>query len=172
MKILCDRFGDICGEPFSRDEQAHPSSSWEDWISAESRRRYVVYSHRSLPAWPWLQFLSRSQHNLTTLRVACLWFLIDRVVCVKIGTPCETTQHFRSLPLPGHKSLWEANTHSVWRLEYDTWGTMRNQGIGRFGDLIDAHKRAGELVDASRLDVWNAGADSLSILLNIATTMV
>lgn len=106
------------------------------------------------------------------LRVACLWFLVDRVVCVKTGTPCETTQSFRALPLPSHKSLWEANTHSVWQSEYDAWCTMHSRGLSRFGDLIDAHKLAGDMANARRLDVWNAGADSLGILLNIATAMI
>jgi hypothetical protein len=40
VKILCDRFGESCGESFSQDERAHPSPNWEDWIFAESRRRY------------------------------------------------------------------------------------------------------------------------------------
>ena len=106
------------------------------------------------------------------LRVACLWFLVDRVVCAKTGTPCESTQRFRALPLPSHKSIWEADSHTVWQSEYDIWGTTYSRGLSRFGDLIDAHKRASDKSHARKLDAWNAGADSLGILLNIATGMI
>jgi hypothetical protein len=110
--------------------------------------------------------------EMLLLRVACLWFLVDRVVCAKTGTPCESTQRFRALPLPSHKSIWEANTHSVWQSEYDRWGMIHSRDLSRFGDLIDAHKRAGDMANARKLDAWNAGADSLGILLNIATAMI
>jgi hypothetical protein len=110
--------------------------------------------------------------EIPLLRVACLWFLVDRVVCAKTGTPCESTQRFLALPLPSHKSIWEANTPTVWQSEYDVRGTIYSRDLSRFGDLIDAHKRAGDITHARKLDAWNAGADSLGILLNIATAMI
>lgn len=94
------------------------------------------------------------------------------MACVRTGTPCETTQRFRALPLPSHKSLWEASTHSAWQSEYDALSTMHSRGLSRLGDLIDAHERAGDIANARRLDVWNAGADGLGILLNMVAATV
>ncbi|KAF2143513.1 uncharacterized protein K452DRAFT_225511 [Aplosporella prunicola CBS 121167] len=140
---LHDRFRHLCNEVFCEEEQWDPSPIWEEWIFAESRRR-----------------------------VACLWFLIDRVVCVKTGLHCNASEGFRELSLPSTKFTWDANTQCSWQAEYESCRMMRGTSMSRLGELIDAKQGDKDSSNARRLDVWNSGIDTLGTLLNLATAFV
>jgi len=145
FQILSEAFMKLCDEPFCLADLYSPgSTTWADWIFAESRRR-----------------------------TACVWFLLSRVVCVKTGITCDATERFRSLPLPCAKSLWEARTEEEWVEEYKMCGgAVSHAGLDSFGDLMEANERLKEVSYARRLDVWNANADKLGTLLNAAVSTV
>ncbi|KAH6670595.1 hypothetical protein B0J14DRAFT_99524 [Halenospora varia] len=140
---LCESFRQIYHEPFSLTEVEKPSSNWDDWVFAESRRRS-----------------------------SCLWFLIGRIVSIRTGIQCDAVHAFRIIPLPSPKSMWEARCASEWEAERDHACRNLNHGMATFGDLIDAHREATQQSNARTLDIWNAGADNLSSLLNLAIAMV
>ncbi|KFY25268.1 hypothetical protein V493_04730 [Pseudogymnoascus sp. VKM F-4281 (FW-2241)] len=143
-QVLCDSFRALCNEPFCQDERLYPSSCWEDWVFAESRRRTVL-----------------------------VWFLIAQTVRIKTGVPCDTLNGFRALPLSSPKSLWEARTRSAWQLEYEGYKSMQRMSMDVFGDLIDACKESDVGSSKTlRLDTWNANADNLGILLSLGAAMI
>ncbi|KAH8596289.1 hypothetical protein B0O99DRAFT_620021 [Bisporella sp. PMI_857] len=142
-QILCDSFRKLCNEPFCQDERLYPSSSWEAWIFAESRRRTVL-----------------------------VWFLIAQMVRVKTGVPCDIINGFRALPLCSPKSCWEAKTRSVWQSEYDVYKSMPRMDLDVFGDLIDACKQSDVSHNIMKLDTWNAKADNLGMMLSLSAAMV
>ena len=156
------RIGSITHNELS-DELSNPSSSWEDWIFVESLRRCVICSifvYLSNLCW------------LGLCRFSHLWFLIGCVICIKTGVACDPTQSYRSLPLPGLKSVWEAQTHSAWKLEYEANHHLHTSGLVTLGDLIDVQKAGYSMSNAQKLDKWNAGVDNLGSLLNLIETMV
>ncbi|KAL7786457.1 hypothetical protein V8C43DRAFT_289921 [Trichoderma afarasin] len=86
FEALCDQLKKMQFEPFYRDESINPSLSWDEWRSAESRRR-----------------------------TACVWFLMSRIVAVKSHSHyCTITDNFRMLPLPAPKAQWEAQSEIAW----------------------------------------------------------
>jgi hypothetical protein len=162
---LCESFKSLCNQPFFQDERKSPSSSWEAWIFAESRRRYG----------PRLDF--PVVHPLSPLtnhrrRTVVVWLLIAHMVHIKIGVPCDTFKGFREIPLPAPNSLWGARTRLGWQSEYELYKTMPRMGLELFGDLIDACGQSGVGANRMKLDAWNATVDSLGILLNLAVAMV
>ncbi|CAG9948022.1 unnamed protein product, partial [Clonostachys rosea f. rosea IK726] len=106
---LCDNFKDVCKEPFYQHERACLSSSWEDWVFAESRRRTAI-----------------------------VWLLMTQMIHIKIGVPCDSFPSFRDVPLSSPKSLWEARTRSQWEKEYRIYKDSPVGGLDVFGDLYDA----------------------------------
>ncbi|WYZ41113.1 hypothetical protein EsH8_V_000008 [Colletotrichum jinshuiense] len=119
--------------------------TWEDWILDESRTR-----------------------------IASVWFLVAQVASVKIGISCVVLETWKELPLPCHKAQWAATTRESWEEETYALRNHRKRGPNPpcFEGLLRCHQNAGEAKNAERLDVWNAGADSIGNLLNLATTMM
>ncbi|KIW04396.1 hypothetical protein, variant [Verruconis gallopava] len=86
---VCERLIALCQEDgghFSYDEHTHPSTSWDDWVFAESRRR-----------------------------TACVWFMMSLVFSLQTGVRCATLEDFRLLPLPAAKLQWEASDALSWQ---------------------------------------------------------
>ncbi|KAF2495287.1 hypothetical protein BU16DRAFT_385713 [Lophium mytilinum] len=146
LHTLYMSFKDACVGSTFQSELSSPSLNWEDWILAESQRRLC--------------------------RLAHLWFLIGCVICIKTGIPCDPSQSYRFLPLPGLKSLWDAPTESAWELEYEATRILHTSGLETLGDLIDAQNSRYSPSNAQNLDKWNAGVDNLGALLNLVSTMV
>ncbi|KAJ5174778.1 uncharacterized protein N7482_000655 [Penicillium canariense] len=143
-QTLCGRFRALCQGPFSLPEQTHPSRGWPDWVFAESRRR-----------------------------VACIWFLIGQVISTKTGIPCDTSEEYHCLPLPGGRSLWECRTNQGWEAEYsETQTTIPGRQLTYFGDLMEAQKANGDPSMIHKMDSWNAEADTMGFMLTLATAMV
>lgn len=90
QNVLCTRFLENNNFRFCNSEQTHPSSTWEDWIYAESRRR-----------------------------VSLVWFLITRTIVVMPKTDCHTTDTPETLPLPAPQTQWEARTRAAWHKELE-----------------------------------------------------
>ncbi|KAF7590323.1 hypothetical protein BBP40_002973 [Aspergillus hancockii] len=144
FQLLCEQFRKICAQPFALDEQANPSQTWQEWIYSESRRR-----------------------------VACTWFIISRVICVKTGIPCDTTEVYRAIPLPSSQSLWAASCPEMWDSEYRASQVRYcRPRLAYFGELIEAQRNPGDAMMAQKLDTWHAGADQLGFMLMLATAMV
>ncbi|TVY83748.1 hypothetical protein LSUE1_G001156, partial [Lachnellula suecica] len=143
--ILCEGFRNMCNQPFCQDERLYPSSSWEDWIFAESRRRTLL-----------------------------VWFMIAHMVQIKTGVHCDVhvSSAFRSFPLSSPKSLWEAKTRSAWQAEYDEYTSMQRMDLDVLGDLIDAHRQSDVRANRRKLDTWNSQSDNLGILVTLGVAMI
>lgn len=111
-------------------------------------------------------------YQLINYRLSSLWFLIGCVMSVKTGNPYDTSQSYRSLPLPSPKSLWEAPTLSAWESEYEASRVFQVRGLITLGDLIDVQRSQYTPSNARKLDEWNAGTDNIGSLLNLVGTMV
>ena len=105
-------------------------------------------------------------------RLALLWFLIGCVVCIKTGNIYDASHSYRSLQLPGPKSLWEANTQTAWESQCEATRTFQFNGLVTLGDLIDAQQSEYTPSNARKLDVWNARVDNLGSLLNLVGGML
>ncbi|KAF4987992.1 hypothetical protein FGRMN_10040 [Fusarium graminum] len=81
------RFLDLTGNYYTSD-QTEPSSTWEDWIFAESRRR-----------------------------MSCLWLIISCVITIESGKICDGCSALDTLALPSSKTLWEARSLEEWQTE-------------------------------------------------------
>ncbi|KAK2036615.1 hypothetical protein LZ31DRAFT_219115 [Colletotrichum somersetense] len=121
------------------------SVSWEDWILNESRTR-----------------------------VACVWFIIAQIVCVKVGIGCDVLESWKDLPLPCHKAQWEASTQEGWKEEAIALSYLHNspRQISSFGELLECNQAASAGHNPEKLDIWNSGADNIGNLLNLATTLM
>ncbi|RVX70531.1 hypothetical protein B0A52_05182 [Exophiala mesophila] len=138
LYTLFKQVGGTC----SQKEEADSRKAWEEWIYAESKRRY-----------------------------AALWLLVGYVVCVKNGRALDSSHSYRSLMLPCPKSLWEAKTQSSWEAELQACRVLKTSALVTLGDLVDAQKSDYTPTNALNLDMWNAGTDNLGTLLNLVCTM-
>ncbi|CAM1508646.1 Fc.00g054940.m01.CDS01 [Cosmosporella sp. VM-42] len=129
------------GEYFSNTEETCPSTTWEDWVFAESRRR-----------------------------VTCLCFILSRIVPFDHVVPCTNIDILDVLPLISSKTLWEARSQEEWETEklfYDASCPMI-----KFGELVQARRNSADPRHAQKLENWEAGADKMAVLINIATAFV
>ncbi|CAG9984211.1 unnamed protein product [Clonostachys byssicola] len=140
---LCDNFKDVCKEPFYQHERVCPSSSWEDWVFAESRRRTAI-----------------------------IWLLMTQMIHIKIGVPCDSFPSFRDVPLSSPKSLWEARTRLQWENEYKFYKDSPVGGLDVFGDLYDACKHKHIRENQLKLNSWNSTVDNLGSLLNLGVEIM
>ncbi|KAF5649400.1 short chain dehydrogenase family [Fusarium sp. NRRL 52700] len=86
-ELIGSRFLELAGH-YSTSELSEPSSTWQDWIFAESRRR-----------------------------LSCLWLIIGCVITIENGKKCSMCSDMYSLPLPSNKLLWEARSLEEWQTE-------------------------------------------------------
>ena len=153
-------FKQIGGGCSNSNEMSSAKIIWEDWIFAESQRRYYLIAS-----------LYANTTEVRPHRFANLWLLVGVAVCTKNGNICDASQSYKTLPLPGPKSLWEAPTQFAWESEYEACHVFQPNGLGTLGDLIDAQQSASIPANARKLDKWNAGADTLGCLLNLVGSM-
>ncbi|EXM12293.1 Zn(2)-C6 fungal-type DNA-binding domain [Fusarium oxysporum f. sp. vasinfectum] len=86
-ELIGTRFLDFTGS-YSTSEISEPSSTWQDWIFAESCRR-----------------------------MSCLWLIISCVITIENGRTCSSCSDMQNLPLPSSKLLWEARSFEEWQTE-------------------------------------------------------
>lgn len=149
------------------DELENRRPSWKDWIFAESRRRYA-----NTPTIP-------PDIDLTNnTRTAIVYLLIDMLVDVTTNVPCPIPGGIGMLPLPSSKTLWEAESHKNWSLEYDM---SINQRIGNcyltYSDLHTIQKGNEAAVESrptidDRLESWYSNVDSFGTLVIMASTLL
>lgn len=108
--------------------------------------------------------------TLTGTRIGCLWFVMSQVVSTEADTVCSRFDVAGVLPLSSNKTMWESRSREEWETEkafYDLSYPMTT-----FQDIVEAKKRSDDPLMARRMDAWEAGADKLGVLLNIATAFV
>ncbi|KAF4452582.1 hypothetical protein F53441_4601 [Fusarium austroafricanum] len=86
-EVIGSRFLDLTGS-YSTSEQTEPSTTWSDWIFAESRRR-----------------------------MSCLWLIISCVIVIENGRSCSGCSAMHTLALPSSKFVWEARSLEEWQTE-------------------------------------------------------
>lgn len=136
-------------------EDARPSKTWDEWIFAESNRRYA--NPTLFPT------------SLNSISIGCLWFVICRVFTTH-DYPCPGFDPFEHIPLSSPKTLWEARTEEEWRSEQAIHDISRP--FREFGELVEARRRPNDTQKAQRLEAWEAGADKLGQLMNFAVSFI
>ncbi|KAH7319331.1 Alpha/Beta hydrolase protein [Rhexocercosporidium sp. MPI-PUGE-AT-0058] len=134
--MLIDENGD-----FSANEKMGNFPTWDEWKSAESSRRSLLFIH-----------------------------LMDRVLDFNIGQPTVAfCRKFDLLSVPCSKEMWEAETSRSWEVEYKRYLSSR-QGteMPRFGDLrklsqLDAKDLDSGLV--ADLSNWANDVDSFGSMI-------
>lgn len=74
------------------------------------------------------------------------------------------------LPVVSSKTLWEARSITEWATEktlYDASDPMTS-----FDELVKAKRRSNQPYYRRKLETWDAGADKMGILLNIAAELM
>lgn len=74
------------------------------------------------------------------------------------------------LPVVSSKTLWEARSTTEWQTEkalYDASDPMTS-----FEELVNAKRRSNQPYYRRKLETWDAGADKMGILLNIAAELM
>lgn len=74
------------------------------------------------------------------------------------------------LPVVSNKTLWEARSATEWETEkalFDASDPMTS-----FGELVKAKRRSNQPYYRRKLEAWDAGADKMGILLNIAAELM
>lgn len=74
------------------------------------------------------------------------------------------------LPVVCNKTLWEARSTTEWRTEkalYDASDPMCS-----FAELVKAKRQSNQPYYRRKLETWDAGADKMGVLLNIAAELI
>ncbi|KAL7900526.1 hypothetical protein HDV64DRAFT_267582 [Trichoderma sp. TUCIM 5745] len=105
----------------------------------------------------------------TRRRIICVWFLISRIIAVQTGGSSMPEYPMNLLPVVSSKTLWEARSATEWQTEkalYDASDPMSS-----FEELVNAKRRSNQPYYRRKLETWDAGADKMGILLNIAAEL-
>ncbi|KAH8803641.1 hypothetical protein F5884DRAFT_510772 [Xylogone sp. PMI_703] len=140
--------------------------TWETlcWRLEEVRHEPICTVEKSQPSQTWEDWIFAESRR----RTACVWFLMSRIVGVKSGNHyCVIADDFHLLPLPSPKVRWEARNQETWHRVSE----VSRLDMSTVGDLIDVHRTTGDSSNRERLDYWNARADNLGLLLNIAVVI-
>ncbi|KAI0110565.1 hypothetical protein F4776DRAFT_657148 [Hypoxylon sp. NC0597] len=148
LLMTFDLYGNRCYEHdkniwFPPDKLDDPSQTWEDWVSAETRRRCTI-----------------------------TWFILSRVMDLKFGVLCPSVSNCRTLPLPCPGSLWNARTREGWEAARKVHCQTRTSSLRTFRDLIEARSCPPDSERGRELNRWHANCDKLGLLLTLATTMI
>lgn len=103
--------------------------------------------------------------------MGCMWFVMTRVFAVKTDrATCANLDDVCGLPLPSAKLLWEARSKQEWEAEK----AMQYSGypLSTFGELMEARRQHPNALSAQRMDCWQAGADKLGVMMDIAVELV
>lgn len=76
---------------------------------------------------------------------------------------------YLTLPLLSAKSLWEARTQDEWEWEKAVDDT--GYPLATFGELLAAQRSPDNPLYARKLNNWEAGADKLGMMMNIAVEL-
>ncbi|KAL0943087.1 C6 finger domain [Colletotrichum truncatum] len=126
-------------------DRANGEIDWEDWVMEES---------------------------LT--RIACVWFIVAQISCVKVGIDCSVLEVWDTLRLPCHKAQWAATTLEDWKEETDALQYLHSRGKPptNFAELYQLSRGTNGMAGSDRLDSWNAGVDNIGVLLNVVVNML
>jgi hypothetical protein len=103
-------------------------------------------------------------------RVTCLWFMISCVISIEAKIPCPECGDLDDMPLLSNKTLWEARSYEEWQVEkafYDV-----SSPVLTLGELLRIKRNPGHPLNEQRLRTWDAGADKMGVMLNIAIEFV
>lgn len=114
---------------------------WQEWVLLESKRRTVT-----------------------------LLFILHLMFDIKPEQRAKSKVGLTVLPLPAHKSLWEAKTEDEWIVKYDEMLRLREgRGYLRYLDLMELGKgNGGERM--KDLNAWMVSGDAFGILVMMAAT--
>jgi hypothetical protein len=119
--------------------------TWSDWILMESKRRTVT-----------------------------LLFIIHLLFDINPGQRSKALMGLLQLPLPAYKSIWQAETESEWRAQYNSWlrGKEGKSPLS-YGDMIYLGT-SGEMLEndvrVKDLNQFYVNVDAFGILVMMAAT--
>ncbi|KAL6892168.1 hypothetical protein GGI43DRAFT_425115 [Trichoderma evansii] len=124
------------------------------------------YPGESIPNITWEEWI----YAETRRRIICVWFLISRILSVQSGGSSMPEYPMSLLPVVSNKTLWEARSITEWETEktlYDASDPMMS-----FDELVEAKRRSNQAYYRRKLETWDAGADKMGVLLNIAAGLI
>lgn len=142
FKVLCNRSRDILGGSC------------------------FTYPGEALPSASWEDWI----YAETRRRIICVWFLISRILSVQAGGSPMPQYPMNLLPVVSSKTVWEARSTTEWQTEkalYDASDPMTS-----FEELVNAKRRSNQPYYRRKLETWDAGADKMGTLLNIAAELM
>lgn len=75
-----------------------------------------------------------------------------------------------SLPLCTNKTQWEARSQGEWETEKAFYNI--SPPVLTFGELLNARRNSNDPLNAQTLQSWEAGADKMGLMMNIATAFI
>ncbi|KAL9468428.1 hypothetical protein ACSS6W_010122 [Trichoderma asperelloides] len=125
-----------------------------------------VYPGEALPNTNWEDWI----YAETRRRNICVWFLISRILSIQSGGSSMAEYPISLLPVVSSKTLWEARSITEWETEkalYDASDPMTS-----FDELVNAKRKSNQPYYRRKLETWDAGADKMAIMLNIAAELM
>jgi hypothetical protein len=149
--------------------------AWEEWVLAESRRRYFAFMILRR------RFVSH-QANIYLLRInstAIVIAIIIHIFNIEHGPGLPQCGGFGELSLPCSKTLWQASDQATWEAEYrkqymrDNSSSRGLKRIPTYRDLLPDLQDENDPTSASRmadLSVWFSGMDDLGTLVTMTVS--
>ena len=114
--------------------------------------------------------LSNHSH---ALRLANIWFVINRVITADAQLPCPDLNAYREMPLSTGKAMWEARSREEWETERAFFqASLLHTDMWRVRSLIEARRQPHSPLNAAKLDAWEAETDKMGVLMNIAVSLL
>jgi hypothetical protein len=166
IAIKCEESGFLC-----TSEVVGELPIWSEWILTESKRRFVLLFLNPIipnPNFPYPEFSADDCSH----RTVTLLFIIHLLFDINPGQRTKAFSGLSQLPLPAHKSIWQATTEAEWTKNYNSWLRERE---GRpsltYGDMLYLGTN-GETSDlrVKDLNAWYVNVDAFGVLVMMAAT--
>jgi hypothetical protein len=133
---------------------------WQEWILQESRDRYVT----------------TNSHAITNvIRTFTLLFIINMLFDINPTHDPNTCNSILAMPVPAHKSLWEATGYPEWKNAHTEFLQKRE---GRpsltYRDMVELHQRSqtSQNQTLSDLDDWFLNLDAFGTFVLMTATSI
>lgn len=89
---------------------------------------------------------------------------------IEADIPCSVCGIIEDMPLLSSKTLWEARSSEDWQVEKAFYEA--SSPVLTLGELARARTSPSHPLNEQRLQIWEAGADKLAVMMNIALEFI
>jgi hypothetical protein len=145
---------------------------WEEWILAESRRRYAAPVNNHIPKYCCFSLT----HHPGLLRTCIILVFIIHIFAIEHAPGVPKCGGFADLPLPCSKRLWLAADKATWEAEYrkvymgDDCLSASVKRLPTYRDLIPDLQDGNERSDMGNLSAWFSVMDDLGTTVMMAVS--